>query len=104
VKEIDMATATNARQQQHQYTVPTAPRVTEQNETHTIHLHFDQIGLRVDVTVTKTKSGVLSVEAAYEKLVELKGETAARQIRMAVESVERDLAKQRAMLLKAAGA
>jgi hypothetical protein len=44
------------------------------------------------------------IEAAYAKAVELKGEAAAKQIRTAVESVEKDPAKQAAMLLKAVGA
>jgi hypothetical protein len=74
----------------------------QQHETHTIRLCFDHVGLRVDVTVVKSSGP--SVEAAYQKAVELKGEATVRQIRKAVESVESDPAKQAAMLLKAVGA
>jgi hypothetical protein len=45
-----------------------------------------------------------TVETAYQKVVELRGDAAAAQIRKAVESVEKDPAKQAAMLWKAVGA
>lgn len=74
-----------------------------QNETHTIRLYFDQVGLRVDLTISKSKSNGPSVEAAYQKVVERKGEEAARQIRAALEVVEKDPAKQAVILLKTVG-
>jgi phosphoribosylanthranilate isomerase len=94
-----------AVQQSQPVGVVPAVRESRTSESDTVELWFDRIGLRVAVRVSKSNTnGNAELEAAYARAVQLKGEAAARQIRMAVESVEKDPAKQAAMLLKAVGA
>jgi len=73
---------------------------------------LNRLGRYVDLTIRPTPRAIpvtppppgTTVEKAYAKAVELKGEAAAKQILTAVQSVEKDLEKQAAMLWKAVGA
>jgi hypothetical protein len=94
-------------------TVTTPADDPRHERTGTTTLYYERFGRRATVRVVPATRYIVpphvpsdnaEVEAAYQKMVELKGESVARQIELAVQSVENDPAKQAAMMLKAVGA
>lgn len=63
-----------------------------------------EAAVAVETTGTLVAGAGAALEAAYDVAVSMKGEATAKQIRAAVESVEKDPAAQARMLLKAVGA